>query len=131
MAATSLASKKRATPTAERANPQALRNAETSCIVAPGTSIEGDFRSEENIRLDGRVKGMVRCTKRLVVGEKGQVEGDVKASTAVVAGKVMGNLTVEGALQLTSTARIEGDITAKLMTVDEGALYNGVCKIGG
>ncbi len=131
MAATSLVTKKSPAPTAERANAQTLRNDEASCIVATGTSIEGDFRSEENIRLDGRVKGTVRCAKRLVVGEKGLVEGDVRAATAVVAGKVLGDLTVEGALQLTGTARIEGEITAKLMTVDEGALYNGVCKIGG
>ncbi|MEQ8703517.1 MAG: polymer-forming cytoskeletal protein [Phaeodactylibacter sp.] len=108
----------------------ALRSTDANCVVAQGTHVEGDFRSEENIRLDGSVRGTVHCSKRLVVGEKGIIEGEIKAATAVIAGRITGNLVVEGALQLTSTAKIEGDISAKRMSAEEGAVYNGACRVG-
>ena len=108
----------------------ALRSTDANCIVSLGTRIEGDFNSEENIRLDGSVKGKIHCSKRLVVGEQGKIEGEIKAATAVIAGHITGNLTVEGILQLTSTAKIDGDISARKMSVEEGASYNGVCRIG-
>lgn len=107
-----------------------LRSTDANCVVSAGTHIEGDFKSEENIRLDGSVKGTVHCSKRLVIGEKGAIEGEIKAGTAVIAGRITGNLTVDGALQLTSTAKIEGEIQAKRMSVEEGAIYNGGCRIG-
>ena len=99
----------------------------TSSAALRGTDA---FKSEENIRLDGSVQGTVHCSKRLVVGEKGAIDGEVKAGTAVISGRITGNLTVDGALQLTSTAKIKGDIQAKRMSVEEGATYNGSCRIG-
>ncbi len=128
MAAPALSKKKQRS--ASNTSSAALRSTDANCVVSPGTHIEGDFKSEENIRLDGSVKGTVHCSKRLVVGESGAIEGEIKAGTAVISGRITGNLTVDGALQLTSTARIEGDIQARRMSVEEGATYNGACRIG-
>jgi cytoskeletal protein CcmA (bactofilin family) len=128
MAAPALRKKKQISES--NASPTALRSTDANCVVSAGTHIEGDFKSEENIRLDGSVKGTVLCGKRLVVGENGAIEGEIKAGTAVISGRITGNLIVEGVLQLTSTAKIRGDIQAKQMSVEEGATYNGACRIG-
>lgn len=101
-----------------------------NCVVAKGTKIEGQFKSVENIRLDGTVVGDVSCNQKLVLGESGRVEGKIDTNDAVIMGHVVGELIVEGILHLNSTANIEGDITAKKMIVEEGARYNGACKIG-
>lgn len=128
MAALALSKKKQQEQISNSGSP--LRSTDTNCVVAPGTYLEGLFESEENIRLDGSVKGIVNCSKRLVVGEKGSIEGEIKAATAVIAGRITGDLIVEGALQLTSTANIQGDIRAKRMSVEQGAVYNGACRVG-
>ena len=101
-----------------------------NCVLSKGTKIEGQFNSTESIRLDGIVTGNVYCEKKLVLGETGRVEGKIDAKDAVIMGHVVGELVVEEVLHLNSTANIEGDITAKRMTVEEGARYNGACKIG-
>ena len=101
-----------------------------NCVVAKGTTIEGLFQSSENVRLDGTVLGDVVCEKKLVLGESGKVEGKVRSNSAVVMGHIIGEINVEGLLHLNGTANIEGDIVAKKMTMDEGARYNGGCKIG-
>lgn len=111
-------------------NGMATRSGDANCVVSSGTRIEGDFSATENVRLDGSLKGTLKCDKRLVVGEKGQVEGQVMASEAVIMGTITGDVKISGSLQLRGTAKIYGDITAKHLVVEEGATYNGQCKVG-
>lgn len=107
------------------------KGSDANCVVSKGTRIEGDFASAESVRLDGVVVGQLKCDKRLVIGEAGSVEGKVVAADAVVMGHIKGDLLVSGTLQLTGTARIEGDIQAKSLSVEEGAAYHGKCQVGG
>ena len=108
-----------------------LKGGEGNCVVSPGTRIDGGFTSSENIRLDGVVSGELRCDRRLVIGEAGRVEGKVTAAEAVIMGSIHGDVIISGSLHLMGTARIEGDIRASLLIVEEGAVYNGKCQIGG
>ena len=102
-----------------------------NCIISPGTRIEGKFNSSENIRMDGTVIGELKCEKKLVMGKGSRVEGKIFSNEAVIMGDIEGDLTVDGVLHLHNTAKIRGNIIAKKMIVDEGAIYNGECKIGG
>lgn len=115
---------------AEAPRGAAPKGSDANCVVAKGTRIEGDFSSTENIRLDGIVVGQLKCERRLVVGEAGRIEGKVTAAEAVVMGNIKGDVSVNGTLQLMGTARIEGDIQAKFLVVEEGAAYIGNCRVG-
>lgn len=104
---------------------------EGTCVISPGSNIEGQFNSKENVRLDGKIVGDVVCENRLVMGESGIVEGTIKANEAVILGTIKGNIEVMSTLYLKASAKINGNITAKLLSVEEGAMYNGECRIGG
>jgi cytoskeletal protein CcmA (bactofilin family) len=106
------------------------KDSQDTCVVAAGTTIEGKFAAAENVRLDGRVKGEVKCAQRLVMGESGRVEGNIRTKDAIIMGTIEGEIVAEGTLHLKGTAVIRGTITAKFMVVDEGAKYVGECKIG-
>jgi cytoskeletal protein CcmA (bactofilin family) len=106
------------------------KDSQDTCVVAAGTTIEGKFASSENVRLDGLLKGEVKCSQRLVMGESGKVEGNIRTKDAIIMGKIEGELVAEGTLHLKGTAVIKGSIIAKYMVVDEGARYIGDCKIG-
>lgn len=108
----------------------ASKDSQDTCVVAAGTTIEGKFNSTENVRLDGQVKGEVKCALRLVMGETGRIDGNVRTKDGIIMGTIEGELIAEGSLHLKSTAVIRGTITAKNLTVDEGARYIGECKIG-
>jgi len=108
----------------------AAKDSQDTCVVAAGTTIEGKFSATENVRLDGQIKGEVKCSQRLVMGETGRIDGNVRTKDAIIMGTVEGELIAEGSLHLKSTAVIRGMITAKNMIVDEGAKYTGECKIG-
>lgn len=99
-------------------------------VIAKGTTIEGKFQCGENVRLDGAIHGEVKVDKRFVMGEGSYVQGNINARDAAIKGKIKGDVHVKEALHLMETAVIEGNITAKTMIVEEGARYNGSCKIG-
>jgi len=99
-------------------------------VIAKGTLIEGKFSCTENVRLDGAIHGEVKVDKRLVMGDGSYVQGNINARDAAIKGKIKGDIHVKEALHLMDTAVIEGNISAKTMVVDEGARYNGSCKIG-
>jgi cytoskeletal protein CcmA (bactofilin family) len=103
---------------------------DATTVIAKGTTIEGKFTCTENVRLDGAIHGEVRIDKKLVMGDTGYVQGNIWAKEASIKGKIKGDIHVKEALHLLDTAMIEGNITARTMTVDEGARYNGACKIG-
>ena len=75
--------------------------------------------------------GEVRCDKKLVMGEDSTVEGKLFAQDAVVMGTVRGDINVTETLHLQATAKIQGNIITKYLMVDEGAIFNGDCKVSG
>ncbi len=99
-------------------------------VIAKGTVIEGKFACAENVRLDGSIHGEVKVEKRFVMGDTSFVKGNINARDAAIKGKIQGDVNVKEALHLMETAVIEGNISARTMIVEEGARYNGSCKIG-
>jgi len=94
-------------------------------LIGSSIKIEGDLVSNGSINVEGEVVGSLKTEKRLKVGEKAKVVADVKAQEAYISGVIQGNLNVAGKVELTSTARVNGDIQATTLTIAAGAIFNG------
>lgn len=99
-------------------------------IIAPGMHVVGDCTTDGTLRVEGRVDGSVRAGKAVVVGKDGVVEGDVATQDAVISGTVLGTLVAESRLEVQATARIEGEVKAKRMQLEDGAVLNGTVQMG-
>jgi cytoskeletal protein CcmA (bactofilin family) len=99
-------------------------------ILGPGMRIVGDVTTEGTVRIEGTVEGTIRAGQSVVVGREGTVEGDVFAEDAVVAGRVTGLLVASSRLELHATCRVDGDVKAGRMKLEEGALVNGTLEMG-
>lgn len=100
-------------------------------IIGPGMKVVGDCESDGTIRIEGLVEGSVRAGKAVVVGKDGVVSGDIATQDAVISGTVNGTLVAESRLELQATCRIEGDVRARRMQLEEGAILNGTVHMGG
>jgi len=98
-------------------------------ILGKESDFQGDFTATGSARLDGSVNGNVNVTGMLIVGAGGNISGGVEAYSAVIGGAVLGDVKVENKLELTSTARILGDIETKVIVIDEGAIFQGKCNM--
>ena len=64
-----------------------------------------------------------------IIGKSGQVKGDLKVGNAIVGGVVEGSVMAKGRLELQSGARVEGDIKAKKLVVEERVFFQGFCNM--
>ncbi len=103
---------------------------ETETVIAPSVRVEGDFVSEGNVRIEGMVTGSIATERDLIVGEAAKITADVQARNGTIAGELHGNLRVFDRLELSGTARVYGDIHAKVLSVAPGAVMRGQLVIG-
>jgi len=99
-------------------------------IIANGTSVVGDIISDGDFRIEGSIKGTIVANGRIVVGDTGRVDGDIKCSNADICGNVTGKLEVENLTVFKSTAKFNGDVITKRISIEPGAVFSGTCKMG-
>jgi len=104
-----------------------MQNGES--IVGPSVKIDGDLKSQGNLRIDGTVTGKVKTSQNLFVGESAKISADVEAENAIISGIVQGNVKVSGALVLGKTGRLVGDMSCGTLQVEEGAYFGGKCTM--
>lgn len=100
-------------------------------LIGAGTVINGEVKSNGDIRIDGTVTGSVNSKGKVVIGTTGLVEGEVICQNADVSGAVKGNVTVSELLSLKSTANLNGDIITNKLAIEPGANFSGSCSMGG
>ena len=100
-------------------------------IIGKGTKIEGTMDVTQSLRIDGSFKGSLNTNDTLIVGSTGELmDVTLKVKNAIIGGMVKGNVTATNKVTLESTSRLEGDLTAKLLIIEEGALFSGNCRSG-
>ncbi len=103
--------------------------AKIGTIIGKGTVIGGDFTAEKSVRMDGVIEGNVKVAGELVVGETGKINGNVDAAAVIIGGEVFGNVTAPERVELTSSARLIGNIKTGVIVIDEKAVFQGGCDM--
>jgi len=94
--------------------------------------IRGDLTSSEDITIAGRVHGSVAVRENtVVIASEGHVEGDVRARTVVVQGRVEGNISGLDSVEVGESGSVLGDISAPRMRIAEGGRLHGQVRIAG
>lgn len=94
-----------------------------------GTTVEGTLKCENDIRIDGTIKGKLNCSAKVIIGPTGSVEGEIRCQNAVIEGQFRGNLIVSELLHVKESADINGDIQTNKLTVQSGAKFNVACQM--
>ena len=100
-------------------------------VIGDGASIEGAVRSERSIRIKGSVQGEVESKQRVVVEEAAQVQARVTAEHVTVLGEVNGAIECAGRLEIASSGRVTGEVSAGTLVIQEGAFFEGSLKMTG
>ncbi len=99
--------------------------------ISLSTKIKGDITSDEDFRIDGKFEGNLTTKGKIVLGEKGSLNGTIKCGNAEVLGKISGTFIVDGLLSLKSSALIDGDVTIGKLSIEAGATFNATCQMKG
>ncbi len=104
-------------------------NAGSTSLVSREVLIEGEISGEENLHVDGRIKGVIRLSGDLFVGAGGSVEAEIDARNVVVQGTVSGKVTARQQLEIQPTGRFNGECTAASIEIREGAVFEGTSRM--
>jgi len=96
--------------------------------LVEGTTINGDIKADSNFRIDGTLTGSLNTLGKLVIGPNGRIEGEVKCANADIEGEFMGNIIVDGLLNIKATAKIEGTVTTNQIGMEVGCSFSGSCN---
>lgn len=97
--------------------------------LAKGTVVEGSIRCDNDLRIDGAIKGKLTCQAKVIIGPTGMVEGEIKCQNAVIEGRFKGSLQVSELLNVRETAEVDGEIITNKLLVQSGARFNVTCKM--
>ncbi len=104
--------------------PLEINQQEISTIIGEGYTFTGELQGSSVIRIEGKIIGNVNVEGGVVLGEKGNVEGDIITKSAIIYGTVNGNVKATQ-LEIKKTGHINGDITTDTLEIELGAQYNG------
>ncbi len=104
-------------------------NLEVLTFLGIGTEFKGKVIFQGTLRIDGKVEGEIDGNDKLFIGESGLVNGIIRASNITISGKVKGDIRASEKLTLKSGCEVRGTIFSKAIIVEEGAIFNGTCRM--
>ncbi len=110
---------------AARPSPAATRN-----VLSTDVEIKGIVKFTNDLVVDGKIEGEIHSDGNLTVGENARIKAEIKTATVVVYGKVHGNLTATDRVELKASAEVVGDIKAKTLSIEAGAIFVGKSTVG-
>lgn len=115
-----------ATSTAHPQRPSAAsRN-----VLSSDVEIKGTVKFTNDLVVDGRIEGEITSDGSLTVGENARLRAEIKTGTVIVYGKVHGNITATERVELKASAEVVGDVKAKTLSIEAGAIFVGRSTVG-
>ena len=102
---------------------------EISAYLGKQTLFEGKMTFEGVFRLDGKFEGEIFESGTLIVGEAASVKGKVGLHTIIVNGVVEGEIYAKVRVEIHSTGKVYGTLYAPTLTINEGGIFEGHCKM--
>ncbi|MEO1086385.1 MAG: polymer-forming cytoskeletal protein, partial [Acidobacteriota bacterium] len=94
-------------------------------MIASGSTFVGEITGNTELLVKGVVKGHVDLDSRVVVGPEGRIDGDIRAQSIEIAGKVNGNVRCESLLKVHASGSLEGEVVTVDLDVDSGCFLSG------
>ncbi len=94
-------------------------------FVGKGVEFKGTIIYSGTVRIDGQLEGEIETDGVLIVGEDASISAKVTAGTVVCQGRITGDVFAKEKVKLLSPAILNGSVTAPLLSIEEGVLFNG------
>lgn len=98
-------------------------------VLGEFTTFTGNIESEGSIKVLGKVEGDVKASGDVYIEHTSSVIGNIYGSNVYISGHIKGNVLAKGILHLMTQAKLYGDIEVNSIVTDEGAIFQGNCRM--
>lgn len=94
-------------------------------IIGSSIVIDGEITGEEDLIIEGTVKGKIALKQNLMVEKSGVVEADIETQTVSISGQITGNILASEKVEITTGGKMVGDIKSPRVLIADGAIFKG------
>jgi cytoskeletal protein CcmA (bactofilin family) len=94
-----------------------------------GSHIQGELRFQTTFRVDGKFSGTVVSEGELIVGQGGEVDGDLRVGQIVISGTVHGTIRASRRVHLSATGKLLAEIDTPSLVIEDGGFFEGRCTM--
>lgn len=100
-------------------------------LIAEGVVIDGFVKGIGHLIVAGRIKGDCKLAGTVTLTETGRWQGKIEADNILLAGELHGSARAENKLEISASAKIEGNVSARQIAVAKGAVMEGDMQVSG
>ena len=94
-------------------------------VIGSSIVIDGEISGDEDLVIQGTVKGKIALKESLFVEASGVIEADIETANVEVSGSVTGNIAATEKVELKAACSVTGDIRAPRILIADGAVFKG------
>lgn len=94
-------------------------------FIGQNTVLNGNISTDKTIRIDGKMTGNIENSAGVIIGDAASLKGDINSNYVLVSGTVEGNITATEYVELFNKSKIIGNIQTKMISISEGAVFEG------
>jgi|SRR5688572_2337340 len=107
-----------------------IKEGTLSGFVGGGTDVTGEANFKAMMRVDGHFSGRITSSSgTLIVGNNGKVDANIEVAVAVIHGTINGDIIATQRLELGRAAKVTGNIQTPSLVIEQGAIFEGSCKM--
>ena len=104
-------------------------NNSISSIIGPEMEINGNVSVKGDLLIYGTIQGDVKSDSDIISAKDSVVNGNIESKNASISGVVKGSLVIQSKVTLKKDAYLKGDLKASIITLEEGAKFDGMCSM--
>jgi cytoskeletal protein CcmA (bactofilin family) len=95
-----------------------------------GAEFSGEMGFKGMLRVDGHLSGRISSQDgTLILSTGGRIDADIEVAVALINGTVNGDIIATKRIEISRVARVTGNIQTPLLTIEEGAIFEGSCRV--
>ncbi len=100
-----------------------------SSILGPEIEIKGDVKAKGSLLIYGKVLGNIKSSGTVSTANGSYIKGNIESNEANLSGHIEGDVEVKKKLILGNKSHLSGNLKASILTIEEGAKFDGMCNM--
>ena len=100
-----------------------------SSILGPEIEIKGDVKAKGSLLIYGKVLGNITSSGTVSTANGSYIKGNIESNEANLSGHIEGDVEVKKKLILGNKSHLSGNLKASILTIEEGAKFDGMCNM--
>ena len=98
-------------------------------VLNSDVELKGTLKFSGELTFDGKLDGDINSDGTLNLGDNAVLKGNLNVNSAIMRGKVNGNVAAKEKIDIKSRTELFGDIRAPKLAIEEGVTFVGKCEV--